>query len=275
MPRAGADGRSLQHLLSPEAPVEMAACELVADSPGLIVGIDSFLTADECAALISAAAALGLQPARPDDLRPRKGEAFINRETLVLVDAPLVARLWSRLLPHLPPVDGREPVGLQGDSDGAAAQLKFYRYRRGHRFGAHVDTSHRGAQTGEMTEFTLLVYLNSAGEAVAGEPADDANGGGVGPAAGQPLLGGDTVFMRTAKAELTRVSPRQGLGLLHAHGRRCCMHEAEEVVRGAKYVLRADVLYRRIDQQQQSIIPTPGRASEARGGGGGRRKGGR
>ena len=178
---------SLQHLLSPEAPADTMTRELVFDSPGLIVAIDTFLTAEECSALISAAAALGLQSARPDDLRPKKGEAFINRETLVIVDDPLAAILWLRLLPHLPPLNGREPVGLNGDSDGAAAQFKFYQYRKGHRFGAHVDTSHRGAQPGDETEFTLLEYLNSAGEALAGEPASgDAGGGGDGPAAHTP-----------------------------------------------------------------------------------------
>lgn len=51
------------------------------------------------------------------------------------------------------------------------------------------------------------------------------------------------MFWASAKTELVRVSPRAGLALLHAHGRRCLMHEAEEVTRGVKYVLRADILY--------------------------------
>lgn len=59
------------------------------------------------------------------------------------------------------------------------------------------------------------------------------------------LLEGDTVFMATARSELCRVQPRAGMALLHAHGRRCLMHYGEVVTRGAKYVLRADVLYRR------------------------------
>ena len=63
---------------------------------------------------------------------------------------------------------------------------------------------------------------------------------------GQPLVGGATVFHATAKTECARVSPEAGMALLHAHGRRCLMHEAEEVRRGAKYLLRADVMYRRV-----------------------------
>ena len=59
------------------------------------------------------------------------------------------------------------------------------------------------------------------------------------------MLGGDTVFMKTAKAELCRVTPQRGMALLHAHGRRCLLHEGEEVRRGVKYLLRADIMYRR------------------------------
>ena len=63
---------------------------------------------------------------------------------------------------------------------------------------------------------------------------------------GQRLVGGDTVFHATAKSECARVSPEAGMALLHAHGRRCLMHEGEEITRGAKYLLRADVMYRRV-----------------------------
>jgi hypothetical protein len=42
---------------------------------------------------------------------------------------------------------------------------------------------------------------------------------------------GQQVFWRTAKEELVRVSPTQGRLLLHAHGRRCLMHEGTEVLK--------------------------------------------
>lgn len=278
-PRAFAEGSTstltLQQLLSSNAPAELARRELAPDSPGLIVAIDAFLSADECVELMSAAVALGLQPARPDDLRPKKNEAFLNRESLLIVDEQLAARIWSRLLPHVPQLDGREPVGLHGDSDGAPATFKFYRYRRGHRFGPHVDTAHKGPGAGEETEFNFLIYLNSAGE-WSGEPME--TGGGGGGLASQPLAGGDTVFKRTVKAELARVSPRQGLGLLHAHGRRCCMHEAEAVSHGAKYVLRIDVLYRLSQQKPEPATgsaASSASASQSDGSGGWARTGGR
>lgn len=94
---------------------------------------------------------------------------------------------------------------------------------------------------GEETEYTLLVYLASQGDVPPTAPGARAPAGEAFD--GRPLVGGDTVFWASAKAELVRVAPHAGLALLHAHGRRCLMHEAEEVTRGVKYVLRADVLY--------------------------------
>ena len=135
-----------------------------------------------------------LQPASGADLNPRKGEAFLNRESAAFVDAAFATSLWARLRPCLPEVDGRQPVGFHGDGvRGKSGQFKFYRYARGHRFGLHVDQSWRGGE-GEETEYTLLIYLNSSGEACAGSD--------------QPLVGGDTVFMATARQELARVSPQ-------------------------------------------------------------------
>ena len=184
--------------------------DLVPSQPNLLVAIDDFFSPAECASLVAAANASGLQPPSAADLTPRKNEAFLNRESSAFVDAGFAAAVYRRLLPHLPEIDGRTPVGLHGDNaKGLSSQFKYYRYTRGARFDAHVDQSWKGTNPGEETEYTLLLYLNSSGEPL--------------PAAGveQPLVGGDTVFMATAKTELARVRPRAGMALLHAHGRRC------------------------------------------------------
>ena len=137
-----------------------------------------------CAPLTSSSAA---------DRTPKKNEAYLDRQSLALVDEALSTAIWRRLRPHLPdPLDGRTPVGLHGDGRrGAASQLKFYRYLRGHRFGQHVDQSWRGDDVHHNTEYTLLIYLNSQGGEARWE--------------GQPLVGGDTVFHATAKTECARV----------------------------------------------------------------------
>ena len=202
--------------------------------PEFIVALRGFLAPHECRTLCDFIDRAPLANSSAADRQPRKGEAYLDRQSLALVDEALSTAIWRRLRPHLPdPLDGRTPVGLHGDGRrGAASQLKFYRYLRGHRFGQHVDQSWRGESIDEATEYTLLIYLNTAGGEARWE--------------GQPLVGGDTVFHATAKTECARVSPEAGMALLHAHGRRCLMHEAEEVTRGAKYLLRADVMYRRV-----------------------------
>ena len=222
------------------------AChDLVPAQPHLLIAIDDFFTASECRALIAAAHAIGLQPASAADLTPRKNEAFLNRDSGAFVDPTFASAVWKRLFPFLPQIDGRVPVGLHGDNAKCERSLmKFYRYARGMRFDQHVDQSWKGGP-GEETEYTLLFYLNSAGESVPEQGCD------------QPLVGGDTVFMATAKTELHRVQPRAGTALLHAHGRRCLMHYGEEVSRGVKYVLRADVTYRRLNATAVDGATTP------------------
>ena len=225
---------------------------MVPHQPGLIISIENFLAADECARLTSLADEHVQAPPKAD-LAPKKNEAFLDRDTALIMDDTLATQIWKRLVPHLPDIDGRVPVGLHGDGRRAkAGQVKLYRYVKGQQFGLHVDQSWKGAP-GEETEFTFLVYLNSHGE-----PA-----GGSTDGSEQPLLGGDTVFMKTAKVELCRVAPKMGLGLLHAHGRRCLLHEGEEVRRGVKYLMRADIMYRR--QAAATSEPSGGKPERGRG----------
>ena len=233
--------------------------DLVPAQPHLLIAIDHFLTASECSKLIVAAHSLNLQPPSAADLNPRKNEAYLNRESTSFVDASFAELLWRRLR-HLPNIDGgRVPIGLYADSSKKeACKFKFYRYAKGMRFDQHVDQSWKGINPGEETEYTLLIYLNSADEQVDGW-------------CDQPLVGGDTVFMATAKTELCRASPSAGMALLHAHGRRCLMHYGEEVSRGEKYVLRADVMYRR--GEAQAAPASEAAAASGGGAGGGKKKG--
>ena len=230
---SGRPSSSLAHALERTPPDGLVTRELVPAQPGFLIAIDGFLTDAECERLIAAADASELRPSTAAYRTPKKNEAYLDRESGAFVDEPFSSAVWARLRPSLPDIDGREPVGLHGDgARGAAAQFKFYRYQRGHRFGAHVDQSWKGGE-GEETEYTLLIYLNTAGQPVPGGSCD------------APLVGGDTIFHASAKKELARVRPTMGTALLHAHGRRCLMHEGEEVLKGCKCVLRADVMYRR------------------------------
>lgn len=43
--------------------------------------------------------------------------------------------------------------------------------------------------------------------------------------------------------ENVQVAPREGMALLHIHGDKCMLHEARNVTKGIKYILRSDVAF--------------------------------
>jgi hypothetical protein len=95
---------------------------------------------------------------------------------------------------------------------GIYLPLRIYRYEPGQHFGLHQDQAYAGPD-GSRSLLTLMVYLN-----------DD-------------FEGGDTDFPE----QETRVVPKTGTALWFQH---MLLHSGTRVVRGVKYVLRSDVLYR-------------------------------
>eukprot|EP01064_Diplonema_japonicum_P014599 TRINITY_DN22280_c0_g1_i1.p1 TRINITY_DN22280_c0_g1~~TRINITY_DN22280_c0_g1_i1.p1 ORF type:complete len:262 (+),score=81.29 TRINITY_DN22280_c0_g1_i1:56-787(+) len=192
----------------------LEAQDVVEEQPGLILVVEDFLTGGECANMIEAMQAAGLNTSTKSDLTPKKGEAFLDRHNLTFTDPHLSEILWERLAPQLPDYQGRQPTGFN-------PSFRYYCYEKGQRFGEHVDTSVRMPTS--VSEYTLLIYLNSEGE--------------------YDLLGGETVFHATKKKVLLSYTPKRGALLLHAHGSRCLMHEGAEVLKGKKFVFRTDVMY--------------------------------
>ncbi len=79
------------------------ALDPTARSPALL-----FLT-------LSAIHALGLNPPSPKDLHPRKGEAYLCRESFAFADASLGDALFERMRPFLPQdMEGRYAPGGVG-----------------------------------------------------------------------------------------------------------------------------------------------------------------
>lgn len=108
------------------------------------------------------------------------------------------------------------------------------------RFEQHVDTYVQDAD-GDQSEYTLLIYLNSSARSLVTNGQDDSA-----TATLPALSGGATVFYATAKKVLASVEPEAGAALIHAHGRRCLMHEGAAVEKGVKYVFRSDVIYHKV-----------------------------
>ncbi|CEP11305.1 hypothetical protein [Parasitella parasitica] len=187
--------------------------ELEADQ---IYVIPKFLNGKECEQLIRYFET-NLPPKASAGGKPRRGEAFRNNDRQSIQDPKLAKTLWEGLQRIVV-----QEAGISGSKvpKGLNSNIRVYRYRKGHSFGAHYDESVQDVVTGLWTDWTLLIYLN------------------------EDMKGGETVFYRndSRKSDPIVVQPRKGMALLHRHGVHCLLHEAMEVTEGSKWVLRSDVL---------------------------------
>lgn len=188
---------------------------------GQIYVIPNFLHGKECDSLIQYFET-NLPPIESPGGKPKKGYAFRNNDRQSIQDEWLAQEIWkgmeqvvkeSAIIDHS---GSKLPKGLNSN-------IRVYRYRRGHSFGAHYDESVQDTTTGLWTDWTLLIYLN------------------------EDMEGGETVFYKEStyknrKPDPIVVQPKKGMALLHRHGTHCMLHEAMEVVKGSKWVLRSDVL---------------------------------
>lgn len=134
-----------------------------------------------------------------------------NNTRVIIDDVQLAHELWPRVETFMPKrIGSYEAVGLN-------ERFRFYRYEPGQQFDWHRDGAFVRSDE-EQSFLTLLFYLN-----------DDCEGG-------------TTDFMFVADDEL-HVEPRAGMGLVFSHP---LYHRGAPVTAGRKYVLRTDVMYRRI-----------------------------
>ena len=186
---------------------------------GLIFSIDDVLTAEEAASLV----AFGERTGFATQFHEADDEiTYRHNDRLAIQDEDFAAALWQRLQGHMPRVFGTEPVGC-------SSNIRLYKYTAGMRFGRHVDGSH-GDTSGNHSEYTVLVYLNDAGDGA--------------------LRGGATAFYAgeyhdadVEESLVLKFEPKRGAALLHGHGERCLLHEGCEVMQGTKYLLRTVVMY--------------------------------
>jgi predicted 2-oxoglutarate/Fe(II)-dependent dioxygenase YbiX len=170
--------------------------------------IDHVLTRNEAVELVERADRAGFEEA-PITIGPNRFQMRpdIRNNTRVMFDhVPLAALLFDRLRSNLPERAGDWAL------HGLNERFRIYRYAPGQRFAWHRDGSYRRHHD-EESYYTLMVYLNEGFE------------------------GGRTEF-----ADHPTVEPATGRALVFYHP---LMHQGAAVVRGVKYVLRTDVMYRR------------------------------
>ncbi|KAG9286420.1 hypothetical protein G9A89_014586 [Geosiphon pyriformis] len=189
-----------------------------------IVSITSFFSLKECTNFIDFIDQfIPLKAANPT-LIPKKGEAYRDNDRFSVEDRSFAETLYaitglSKMIFSLIPCNSSKTVKTVV---GLNPNIRIYRYSPGQKFGPHYDESVKDS-LGRVSGWTLLIYLNG------GEEEREV-----------PLVGGETVFYRGKKGDEIVVKPTRGLALLHKHGFDCLLHEALEVKKGTKYLLRTD-----------------------------------
>jgi hypothetical protein len=176
--------------------------------------LHDFFSPAECDAAIARAEAAGFEEATITTAGGAvMAKGIRNNARLMVDDIDLAARLFDRARPMLPanPLRAWEVVGFN-------ERWRYYRYDPGERFAPHYDGSFvRGED--QKSQLTFMIYLN-----------DD-------------FAGGETKFYFLSEEPYLCVRPVRGQALVFVHWK---LHEGAAVLSGRKYVLRTDVMCRRI-----------------------------
>jgi hypothetical protein len=204
----------------------------------------------------------------------------------------------GRIMPHLPD----EIVNLKGNvcvtENGPTRRkvvwrisrlnerLRFLKYMFGMYFRDHCDGNYVTPDGSEVSFLTVRIYLNGDGgvqqitdddgeATTASMPSNTTNAskqpGQDPPSAttcldleNEPLIGGPTRFFSTyIPHKYMDINPPTGACLLFQH--RGLVHSGEEVVSGAKYTVRSDVMYEQVEEGRSEAGRRRGR--NRRGGG--------
>jgi hypothetical protein len=183
-----------------------------------VATIAGFLSAAECDDYIRLGEATGFEEA---PITTSRGMMMMMKDVRnndrVMIDDPARAlALYQRLSDDLAPRFQRTwtPVAFN-------ERLRLYRYDIVQQFDWHRD-GYFQRPNGERSFFTFMVYLNDDFDGGATSFSDDGFG----------FPGG-----------MLRITPAKGMGLLFHHP---ILHRGDPVTTGRKYVLRTDVMYRRV-----------------------------
>lgn len=203
------------------------------DADKIAFTVDGILDAEECAALVARADAVGWKPSPMAPLQMGLRSA--------IDDAGLAARIYARLRPYCPPVHMKRRLR------GLTPTFRFVKYPVGASVSPHPDTSggdkHTPVAAPNCSLFTCLLYLNDGYDGcetcllpspksapAPADPADDSwpdvcykRGVVVPPARGRvlvfehdvlhacpPLRRGEKLVVRSAPAQKTIFLPRAG-----------------------------------------------------------------
>jgi hypothetical protein len=211
------------------------------------VVLDNVLTPSECTQLIRAAEARtngvweraminvgGGRQAMYTDVR--------NCGRIIWDDKETMERLWRRCAPLVPELLEMEadaagktmglwPKGHVAKMTRLNERMRFLKYVGGEYFKSHCDGIYETPDKMERSYYTLHLYLND-------EKSTDV----------EPLLEGGATRFETLSynqgEQYLDVNPKAGRVLIFQH--RDLMHSGADVVRGTKYTLRTDIMFKRV-----------------------------
>ncbi|EUC41111.1 hypothetical protein COCMIDRAFT_107034 [Bipolaris oryzae ATCC 44560] len=214
------------------------------------VVLDGVLTEEECETLIKGAEATtdgkweramvnvgGGMQAMYEDTRKCGRIIWDNEE--------LMNKLWARIAPSVPEIHTLQNwVEVTGNGPTRRGETwvltrlnergRFLKYVGGEYFKPHCDGSYETPDGTERSYFTLHLYLNDA----------------VGKDGETQLEGGATTFFSANMRKRVDVVPKVGRVLLFQH--RLMIHSGDDVVRGQKFTLRTDIMYRVKDRSKET-----------------------
>jgi len=172
-----------------------------------IFTIDHFLTNQECDDYIFFSETKGYEEATVSLTKGAKMMKGIrNNDRVIYEDEKLAQKFWERLKPHVQHLEFENIEPI-----GLNPRFRFYRYENNQRFNKHRDGRVKISEEIE-SRVTFMIYLN-----------DD-------------FEGGETEF------ETLKITATKGMALCFVHELK---HKGCSVTKGAKYVLRTDVLYQK------------------------------
>jgi prolyl 4-hydroxylase len=170
--------------------------------------IENYLSAALCQHYIAVGEEIGFAPSEVNfQGGSRRAEDIRNNDRVIFDDPALAASLFERARALLPDYIGNWKLG------GFNERFRFYRYGPQEYFKWHRDGSFAKSPD-EVSCLTFMIYLNGGFE------------------------GGDTEF----KTEF--IKPQEGTALVFPHK---LPHQGAALISGTKYVLRTDVMYRRVE----------------------------
>lgn len=184
--------------------------------------VHDFLSEDECRAWIDRSEAIGYGDA-PITLGRGHYEVRkdVRNNTRVMIDdVDAAAAMYRRVSPFI------QKRLRYWTACGVNERFRLYRYDPGQRFAPHYDGAFDRTDF-ERSQLTFMVYLNEVES------------------------GGATVFFDDGDRQRLRVVPRTGTALIFVHAQ---LHEGSPVMRGRKYVLRTDVMYRRPSLEELEAV---------------------